>query len=534
MPDVSASNSYDEVLYHSAPLEPTHPNHLATIATLMGMQPPPVEHCRVLELGCATGGNLIPMAYALPQSEFVGIDLSARQIAEGQALVAKLELRNITLKQLNILDVPPDFGQFDYIIAYGTYSWVPAPVQDALLRIAKHHLAPNGVAFVSYNTYPGWHLRGMVRDMLLYHSQHFSGIHEQTAQAWSMLNFLVEGTTALRPHMPGLELYNQLLVDEQKVLETRPKFYFVHEHMEEHNEPVYFHQFVARAAQHGLQYLAEANFVSSLTATLPPHIAATVEKIAPDRIAAEQYIDFLTSRMFRQTLLCHADQVLQTDLKAVPLSALQFASPASSVGPDDAAYEPEITKIRTAEGNVLALHEPLAQTALQLLIDDWPQAFLFNDLLGRAYAQVQGVALGTRPAAEINTAAQQLGATLMRCFMTGAVDLRVYSPVLELTAGERPVASAIARLEVQEGRTVTNLLHERVTLDAVSEALLPLLDGTRDRTMLRNSMAQHVAEGKFVLEGRAVTGEGFDQQALLAELVEEGLRLLGRSALLLS
>jgi tRNA G46 methylase TrmB len=48
----------------------------------------------VLELGCASGGNLIPMAYGLPESEFVGIDYAARQIAEGQAAVAALGLDN--------------------------------------------------------------------------------------------------------------------------------------------------------------------------------------------------------------------------------------------------------------------------------------------------------------------------------------------------------------------------------------------------------------------------------------------------------
>ena len=31
-------------------------------------------------------------------------------------------------------------------------------------------LAPGGVAYVSYNTYPGWHLSTVIRDLMLYHS----------------------------------------------------------------------------------------------------------------------------------------------------------------------------------------------------------------------------------------------------------------------------------------------------------------------------------------------------------------------------
>ena len=78
---------YDQVPYPSYSFQVTHPDRLATVASLLGMRPPPVEHCKVLELGCAGGGNLIPMAQSLPEGQFVGIDLSERQLAEGQAMV---------------------------------------------------------------------------------------------------------------------------------------------------------------------------------------------------------------------------------------------------------------------------------------------------------------------------------------------------------------------------------------------------------------------------------------------------------------
>ena len=94
-----------------------------------------MEKCRVLELGCASGGNLIPMAYMLPGSEFLGIDSSQAEIADGQAKLAELALPNVTLRQANILDVTPAWGQFDYIIAHGIYSWVPPEVQAKILAI---------------------------------------------------------------------------------------------------------------------------------------------------------------------------------------------------------------------------------------------------------------------------------------------------------------------------------------------------------------------------------------------------------------
>src|SRR5262249_47365446 len=71
-----AGTSYDEVTYSNTPFYHTHPDCLATLGTLFGMSPAPPDRCRVLELGCGRGGNLIPMALSLPASRFVGIDLS--------------------------------------------------------------------------------------------------------------------------------------------------------------------------------------------------------------------------------------------------------------------------------------------------------------------------------------------------------------------------------------------------------------------------------------------------------------------------
>jgi SAM-dependent methyltransferase len=186
----SPRTSYDEVPYDSYPFPQTHPDRLATIATLLGLQPAPVEHCRALELGCAAGGNLIPMALTLPDSTFLGIDLSARQIDDGRQTVAALGLTNIELRQLSILDVDASFGRFDYLICHGVFSWVPAAVQEKILAICAAHLAPHGVAYISYNTYPGWHLRGMIRDMMLYHAQQFREPAVRVRQARNLLDFL--------------------------------------------------------------------------------------------------------------------------------------------------------------------------------------------------------------------------------------------------------------------------------------------------------------------------------------------------------
>src|ERR1043165_5096540 len=126
------------------------------------MHPAPPNHCRVLELGCASGGNLIPMSLSWPGSRFVGIDLSRRQIRDGQEMIREIGLNNVDLVCQSILDVPRELGTFDYILCHGVYSWVPPDVQNKILEICRDHLQAQGVAYVSYNTFPGWHARAAI------------------------------------------------------------------------------------------------------------------------------------------------------------------------------------------------------------------------------------------------------------------------------------------------------------------------------------------------------------------------------------
>jgi tRNA G46 methylase TrmB len=66
------------------------------MATLFGMRPAPLDGCRVLELACAGGGNLIPLALQLPRATILGVDLSARELAEGQVVIDALALTIIS------------------------------------------------------------------------------------------------------------------------------------------------------------------------------------------------------------------------------------------------------------------------------------------------------------------------------------------------------------------------------------------------------------------------------------------------------
>src|SRR6476469_8149019 len=214
--------SYDEFPYLSLAFPQSHPDRLATIARLHRLVPAPVGECRVLEIGCAAGGNLIPMAAALPRSRFLGIDFSAVPVREGAADIAALGLTNLELEQADLRDFGEASGTFDYIIAHGVYSWIPADVQEKLLEICGTRLSPNGVAYVSYNTYPGWHMRGMIRDMMLYHSSRFNTPQLRVQQARALLDFLAQSVK-----QDG-GAYPQLLKAELETLRQQADYYLYH------------------------------------------------------------------------------------------------------------------------------------------------------------------------------------------------------------------------------------------------------------------------------------------------------------------
>src|SRR5690242_5950097 len=105
------ATSYDEIPYLSKPIDATHPDRLASVAALFGMNPAPVSACRVLEIGCGSGGNLLPMAYHLPGSRFTGIDLAGQAIVEGRRAAADLGIANLELIAMDLREMPDSFGE---------------------------------------------------------------------------------------------------------------------------------------------------------------------------------------------------------------------------------------------------------------------------------------------------------------------------------------------------------------------------------------------------------------------------------------
>ncbi|MBI5384626.1 MAG: class I SAM-dependent methyltransferase [Verrucomicrobia bacterium] len=516
----SAPTAYDEVPYPSYTHVQTHPDRLATLATLFGLKPAPVARCRVLELGCGNGSNLIPMAFSLPGSEFVGIDLAAQPVTEGQSVIAELGLTNIRLVTGSITEIDADWGRFDYIIAHGLYSWVPADVRDHVLRIARENLAPQGVAFVSYSTYPGNHLRNMVREMMLFHVRHVIAPMERVQQAMALVRFLADGQTA------GDE-YAQFLKSELDTILEHEEGHLFHDELAEISAPLYFTQFIDHARRHGLQYLGEADYFEMLDHTRPPATHEALAQLARDRIRREQYLDFLKCRRFRQTLLCHAEVALQSEPRAEQVAAFHIGAAVTSSSPTPELRASVVITFQTPRGTKVETDFPLGKAALLLLGGIWPSALPFDELVARSGQRLREAGVPAEFDAEDRL---QFCKFLLQLYGTGAVEFHAYAPPCVTCAGERPAASALARWQIRRGNSVATQRHQVVRVeDELGRHLLGLLDGTRDRAALADELFHFLKSKDALAEPKPDEAQ---TRALLAVELEKNMEKLARLGLL--
>ncbi len=483
----SAAASYDAFPYESHAISHSDPDSLATMATLFGMRPAAVASCRVLELGCAGAGNLVAMALPLPGARFLGIDASPRQIEEGRVLAREMGVENVELLAADFRDLPSDLPEFDYIVCHGVYSWVSPAVQTKILEVLARHLAPQGVAFLSYNTYPGGHLRLMAREMMRFHVRHLTDPSESTAQAKALLQML-RRLAHLRPGP-----YEKILEYLGEHLEKEPDWFVFHEYLEEHNQPTYFSELVERAAGHGLEYLAPARFIP-WEHRLPPE-ASDIRRIA-DRIVREQYLDFLCNRMFRRTLFCRSGSGIAHEPLPETLAGLLAVGRARPVDPDLDVRSDREEVFRSRAEEEFRTSRPLFKATLAVLADEAPRAIPMAELASMVASRLEG-------ARDVEAGLQELSRALLGLLLSNAVVLRTSPGAFVPAAGERAVASPLARRQAARGGPAVNLRHETLTLTDLQAVLLPLLDGSRDRGLLQEAVLAAIREERLAVENSA-------------------------------
>src|SRR5262245_242024 len=520
---------YDTTPYISHSFPHSDPGQLAAIAHLFGLETPEIATARVLEIGCAAGGNLIPFAAAQPQAHVVGIDLSQVQVDQGRARAQALGLNNLQLLAGDIARMDLDvLRQFDFIIAHGLFSWVPEEVQEALLSAFRRLLAPDGVAYMSYNVYPGWKAKEIVRDAMLLASGDSATADEKVREARSMADFLEEVA-------PADGVLSRVLAMSRAHALGFGDSYLLHDELEAFNAPCYFYEMLARASAHGLGFLAEAHLETMIPGNFGPKVAEYLgEKCGGVQVLVEQYLDFVLNRAFRESLLIHAERAPQITYSP-DRSRYRRMHFAAWLPPVDGETRLDNSRQEYQEPDdaTLFTNDPGIKAALDALSARWPWTLSRQELVEAVRARL--VSAGLNPSADLEDHIDDLIGVLI---MQGAAHIRLNPVSLEPASAPLLRLDETARRMAELTRTDSdastfNLWHETLILSPADRHLLPLLDGTRDRdAILRALLAVH-RENPIPIEhdGTEVSGEAETRDAL-AEQIDTLPRRLAEMKLL--
>jgi SAM-dependent methyltransferase len=510
---------YDAFRYPSKAYNYAHIDRLYVVGLLFGMTPPAVQTARVLEIGCGEGTHLIAMAHHLPDATFVGIDLAPTAIEAAKDRAAKLGLDNVTFEVTDAASIPESLGPFDYIVCHGVFSWVPEEAQQGILQTIRRTLTPHGVAYVSYNVYPGWHLHNVARSIMQVHAENFESPEQQVEQAVAFVSFLGQQLEESK------SAYGAVLRREAELMGKHNDGYLFHDFLSPDNKPFLFRDFVRAAEGHELQYLGDSVFGDMLPTALPETARKTLEGVSRDVVSLEQYLDFYRGTGFRRSLLVHAEQTLDRRIDGKVVAGLHATMRGTPVPGETDLTNWAPFELEAINGNTVRVTEPLAKAAMVRLIERFPGEYQAAELTRDARALMKTDAE--------DTDMRKVGAGLVHAFGATLVDLAPRQRMGATSVSERPEADGLARLQALDGeRNATNLRHEQVMIDRLARRLLILCDGSRDLPAIVEGCIEAVGVGELSvkIDEEEIT-EPRELRKIFTDAIPHTLNKLVRSAL---
>lgn len=457
-----------QLVYDSFPYAYTHPNSLYALGTIMGLSPSMLAEARILEIGCASGGNIIPIAMQYPHADIVGVDISRQDIDVGQRHITSLGLTNIELKALSIEDFKNSKAKFDYIICHGVFSWVPEAVQQAILKVIKTQLSDNGLAYISYNTYPGWHGLDAFKHMVKYHTAAFDEVDKKIDQSYALFEFLQKGIAN------GDSPYAQMLKKEVEFIESHPPSYIEQEFLGENHVPLYFHEFIDKIQQHDLTYVADISLHSMYIEHFPEAVRESLQSLQHDIVRFEQYVDFILNRRFRRSVVCKEGSGSSINRKVVPdvVESLYVSSQLEPIKREGAV----ISYQREGGKDVFSTDNVIVSSMLQVLHEAKGKTLSVRDLADKTCFLMNSK--------EQEVIGDNVRGSLLRLYIGGFVSLYA-EPLYHITKQvAKPCVLPFARYQATKQGWVTNCRHEKVEVGDFERKLLPLCDGTHTKEEL--------------------------------------------------
>lgn len=487
--------SYDLLHYDALPQKQGNLRALETVADLFGIEPVDIRQCRVLELGTGTGKTLICQAEEFPESEFIGVDLSEEQIKDGLCIVEEIGLKNIRLLCQNIMEIGADWGTFDYIIVHGTYSWVPAVVQEKILEICRENLSSSGIAMISYNTYPGWHAKELVRKLMVFHTREARSLESPEAEVREAKSVL-DDFAVMKSQQGGFDapVYEHL----RKQMAAYDEDYIFHEYLEDDNFPCYFVDFHKRLKEHGLDHLSDFDWRYIGTCLLQTDLRRFVEDIRSTK-DLEQYLDFFVNRPFRASIVTHESTAVLAKLRTNIVDRYVLSVPEQfAIERTDA----NIWKLGSITPDSVTVTFRLESTPFHDALIAWLDR---NRLTYFTIAELENRLLRTAsPSVPTQHDSAVFRSTMTSLVRLGLLDMTLRPAPSGISDPDRPQVRAFARSLARRGYSIIpNPEFGCLALDPLTAFLVPLLDGSHRVSELVDFSQQELNSGRITLADRS-------------------------------
>jgi SAM-dependent methyltransferase len=295
------------------------PNRLKFISLLNGVRHSVAEQPSYLELGFGQGLSLNIHAASNP-GQYWGADFNAAQATNAQSL-AQHGAGNVRALEDSFEELlaRPDLPEFDIIALHGLWSWVPGEVRQSIVELAKRHLKPGGLFYVSYNIRAGWASIWPLRDILLehYRSNPSGSVEQRVKAALEFASDLDDG---------GAKFFalNPIARERLKQMKAQDMRYLAHEFFNETWEPTTFPSVCSTLAGAKLEFAGSAHLTDALEHIHISSKARAVLQTLPAGAMQGMVKDLLVGQQFRKDVFVKGRRVYTSAERQDLLSATRF------------------------------------------------------------------------------------------------------------------------------------------------------------------------------------------------------------------
>jgi SAM-dependent methyltransferase len=516
---MNLNSDYDKTFFRSKLHRGRHIESIHTNCFLRGIQTEIPHNARVLEIGCATGHALFPMALEYPQATFVGVDPSDLQIKEAKLICDKLKLSNIDFRCGTAQQVLSDGEKFDYILCHGVVSWIPSSEVDSILTAIKKCLSSKGVALVSYNVSPG----SQIRQSFWSHIKQIvssAGSVEKIRSLLSDLRSIIEFDYE-RP-------YQVLLYQELTRILSESDSYLVHEVLAEHNNAFSYQDFEQKISQFGLTQLLDVkphrNGMNRLNSSFVPDEAyQAFSRLQNNLLSSDILLDGTTGLPFRESIITTIEVSNSSDYKNDQINfeklyTLSYALASCQIL-EEQDQEGSLA-IQASSGRIEKIKHPLLKDIFSLLSSVSPNFVPFS-LIQSKFPNEDPLLIAR---------------ALSECINREIILVSSYPPSMATSVYAHPNTTEYLRFQSgkEEAVTFTSLRYETVEVDPLAAKFVQHLDGQTDKDSLLNLVRVWLTSGQGKIRADGIVVEDLSEiEQNLPTLVESTLQTLRKGGILL-